>query len=242
MLSSKADALRNAEQLAGQGNIPAAIAAYRGLIDANPLDIDSIQALGDLYVRAGRIQEALHELARLADRCLALGPAINAAPVLKKMLDLDPSNTATRMKLAAVYARAGRLDQAQHGFIEAGALFARKGNLVAATEAVKKALAINPDNSQARAALDALEGQTSPYVVQLPKAEPLMPPPAVPKPTPRNTTELAELGQLLSSASIDFSAADVTDEFIVRQLFAAELLAGCGDIDKAVAVLKRIID
>lgn len=263
MLPSKADALRNAEQLAGQGNITAAIAAYRGLLEADPLDFDSMQALGDLYVRAGRIQEALQELARLADRCLALGPPINAAPALKKMLDLDPSNTATRMKLATVYARAGRLEQAQQGFVEAGAMFARKGNFVAAAEAVKKALAINPDNPQARAALAALEGQTSPYVVQLPKGEPPAPrsepsmsrsessasrsePPA-PKPAAaksqmRNTTELAELGQMLSSASVDFSADDVTDEFIVRQLFAAELLAGCGDIDKAVAVLKRIID
>lgn len=251
MLPNKADALRNAEQFVGQGNLNAAIAVYRSLIESDPLDLNSIQALGDLYVRAGRTQEALHELTRLADRLIALGPAINAAPLLKKMVELDPSNTASRMKLAAVYARSGKLDLAHQVFIEAGAVFARKGNLVAAMEAVKKALAINPDSPQARAALASLEGQTSPYVVRLPNAGHPMPPAAPPasaapnrpaETKPRGTTELAEIGQMLSSAAVDFSAADVTDEFIVRQLFAAELLAGCGDTDKAVAVLKRIID
>ena len=162
MLPNKADSLRHAEQLAGQGNINAAIAVYRDLIEADPLDLNSIQALGDLYVRAGRIQEALDELARLADRLIARGPAINAAPLLRRMLDLDPSIATLRMKLAAVYARAGQLEQAHQVFIEAGATFARKGNLVAAQEAVKKALAINPNSPQARAALAALEGQTAP--------------------------------------------------------------------------------
>ena len=36
MLPNKADSLRHAEQLAGQGNINAAIAVYRGLIEADP--------------------------------------------------------------------------------------------------------------------------------------------------------------------------------------------------------------
>jgi TonB family protein len=239
MFPNKADALCHAEQLAGQGNINAAIAVYRGLIEADPFDLNSIQALGDLYVRAGRIQEALDELAKFADRFIAHGPAINAAPLLKRMLDLDPSNALLRMKLAAVYARAGQLDHAHQGFIEAGAAFARKGNLVAATEAVKKALAINPDSPPARAAIAALEGQAAPQAALRPQAARSVNPPAEPK--MRNTTELAELGQMLSAASADFSAAEVTDEFIVRQLFAAELLVGCGDIDKAVTLLKRLI-
>jgi protein TonB len=251
MLSNKADALRHAEQLAGQGHLNAAIAVYRDLIEADLLDLNSIHALADLYVRAGRIQEALDELAKFADRLITRGPAINAAPLLHRMLDLDPSNAMLRMKLAAVYARAGNLEQAHQVFIEAGAVFARKGHLVAAMEAVKKALAINPASSQARAALASLEGQPAPPAAARSQAAPrpqaaapaqteqVVNPPAAPK--MRNTTELAELGEMLSAASADFSAADVTDEFIVRQLFAAELLVGCGDIDQAVTLLKRII-
>jgi periplasmic protein TonB len=251
MSPNNADALRHAEQLAGQGNLNAAIAVYRGLIEADPLNLNNIQSLTDLYVRAGRIQEALDELTRHADRLIARGAAVSAVPLLQRMLDLDPSNAALRMKLATVYARVGKLDLAHQVFIEAGATFARKGNLVAATEAVKKALAINPDSPQARSALAALEGQTAPQRAARPQASPrpeadprpqaerLASPPAATK--MRNTTELAELGEMLLASSADFSASDVTDEFIVRQLFAAELLAGCGEIDKAVALLKRII-
>ncbi|HKP12047.1 MAG TPA: tetratricopeptide repeat protein, partial [Blastocatellia bacterium] len=234
MSSNKADALRRAEQLAGQGDFKAAIAVYRGLIEADPLDLNSIHSLTDLYVRAGYVQEALDELTRLADRAMALGPAIHAAPLLVRMLDLDPSNAPLRMKLAAVYARAGRPEQAHQTYIEAGAAFARRGNFVAATEAVKSALAIKPDSQQARAALASLNQQVAPQAA----AQPLKPSP----PKMRGTSELAELGKQLSAAPGNFSAADVTDEFIVRQLFAAELLAGCGDTDKAVALLKRLLD
>src|ERR1700742_1180986 len=241
MLSNQADAIRQAEQLAEKGNLSAAIAIYRSLIEADPLDLNSVQAIGDLYVRSGRIQEALHELGRLADRCISLGPAINATPPLKRMLDLDPSNAAVRLKLATVYSRAGKSEQALQTYIEAGSTFARKGNLVAAMEAIRKALAINPDSPQAQAAYKALGGQpapTPPPVIEHPK-----PPPATPKTTSRmrDTTELAELGQMLSAASAEFAPTDITDEFIVKQLFDSELLAGCGDTDKAIASLKRII-
>ena len=235
--TNKADARCRAERLVAAGNCDAAIAIYRGLIEADPLDLDSIRALGDLYVSADRTHEGLHELARLADRRIVLGPAIHAAPLLKKMLDLDPANAAAQMKLAAVYARSGKLEQAQQAFLEAASIFERKGNLVRAMAAVRSALALNPNSTQARAALKALEAQTPPYVVQVPKADAA--PSAAPR--PRDSAELAELGQRLSEAAADFSANDLTSEFIVRQLFAADLLAGCADIEKAVMILKRII-
>ena len=161
MSPNKADALRRAEQLAGQGDFKAAIAVYRGLIEADPLDLNSIHSLTDLYVRAGYVQEALDELTRLADRLMAMGAATHAAPLLVRMLDLDPSNAPLRMKLAAVYARAGRHEPAHQAYIEAGAAFARKGNFVAATEAVRSALKIKPDSAQARAALDSLSRQAA---------------------------------------------------------------------------------
>src|SRR5215471_3517710 len=157
MLPNRAEPLRNADQLAGQGNINAAIAVYRGLVETDPLDLNSIHALGDLYVRAGRIQDALNEMAKLADRFLASGPPINAAPLLKKMLDLDPSNALVRMKLGVVYARAGKADEAHQAFVEAGAVLARKGNIAAAIDANRRALAVNPDSQQARAAIALLE-------------------------------------------------------------------------------------
>ena len=234
MSSTKADALRRAEQLAQRGDFKAAISAYRSLIEADPFDLNSIHSLTDLYVRAGYVQEALDELARVADRVITLGPAIHAAPLLLRMLDLDPSNAPLRMKLARLYARGGRTEQAHQAMIEAGVAFTRKGNLVAAKEAIQGALTLKPDSTQARAALASLNQQA------VPQASPS--PTAAPASKLRDTSELAELGKKLSASAADFSAADVTDEFVVRQLFAAELLAGCGSADKAVALLKRLLE
>ena len=234
MLPNRAEALRNADQLAGQGNINAAIAVYRGLVETDPLDLNSIHALGDLYVRAGRIQDALNEMAKLADRFLASGPPINAAPLLKKMLDLDPSNALVRMKLGVVYARAGKAEEAHQAFIEAGAVLARKGNIAAAIDANRRALAVNPESQQARAAIAVLERHAAPRPAERPDAQ------SAPAKL-RGTAELAELGEMLSAASAEVPDSEVTDEFVVGQLVAAELLVGCGDIDKAVSVLKRIL-
>jgi protein TonB len=234
MSSTKADALRRAEQLAVRGDFKAAISAYRALIEADPFDLNSIHSLTDLYVRAGYVQEALDELARVADRVMTIGPAIHAAPLLLRMLDLDPSNAPLRMKLARVYARAGRTEQAHQTMIEAGVAFTRKGNLVAAKEAIQSALTLKPDSTQARHALASLNQQAAPPSSPSPTAAPAS--------KMRDTSELAELGKQLSASAADFSAADVTDEFVVRQLFAAELLAGCGSADKAVALLKRLLE
>src|SRR2546426_7433765 len=41
-----------------QGKIPAAIDEYRKVVSADPGDLTTVNTLGDLYVRAGRIQDA----------------------------------------------------------------------------------------------------------------------------------------------------------------------------------------
>src|SRR5262249_26254956 len=99
MLPNRAEALRNADQLAGQGNINARIARLRRSVRAHPARPNSLHALRRLHRRAGRIQDALNEMAKPPGRLLASRPPIHAAPLLKKMLGLDPSNPLVRMKL-----------------------------------------------------------------------------------------------------------------------------------------------
>ena len=59
MSLNKSKALRTAEKYVLQGKIPAAIDEYRKVVSADPGDLTTVNTLGDLYVRAGRIQDAI---------------------------------------------------------------------------------------------------------------------------------------------------------------------------------------
>ena len=67
MSLNKSKALRTAEKYALQGKIPAAIDEYRKVVSADPGDLTTVNTLGDLYVRAGRIQDAISNFSRIAD-------------------------------------------------------------------------------------------------------------------------------------------------------------------------------
>ena len=67
MSLNKSKALRTAEKYALQGKIPAAIDEYRKVVSADPGDLTTVNTLGDLYVRAGRIQDAISNFSRIAN-------------------------------------------------------------------------------------------------------------------------------------------------------------------------------
>ena len=67
MSLNKSKVLRSAEKYVLQGKLPAAIDEYRKVVDADPADLTTINTLGDLYVRAGRIQDAITNFSRIAD-------------------------------------------------------------------------------------------------------------------------------------------------------------------------------
>ena len=48
--------LRQAERLKGQGRLDLAIAEYVRLVEEQPRDWNSVNALGDLYLRAGDVE------------------------------------------------------------------------------------------------------------------------------------------------------------------------------------------
>src|SRR5712692_7758063 len=67
MSLNQSKALRTAEKYVLQGKIPAAIDEYRKVVNADPGDLTTINTLGDLYVRAGKIPDAIANFSRIAD-------------------------------------------------------------------------------------------------------------------------------------------------------------------------------
>src|SRR5437868_7244145 len=150
MSLNKSKVLRSAEKYVLQGKIPAAIDEYREVVDADPADLTTINTLGDLYVRAGRIQDAITNFSRIADSYREGGFTLKAIAMLKKISKLDPTNIETAMKLANLYSQQGLLVEARQQYLQVADAYARKGETRKALEAYQKIADLDPSNTSVR--------------------------------------------------------------------------------------------
>ncbi len=150
MSLNKSKVLRSAEKYVLQGKIPAAIDEYRKVVDADPSDLTTINTLGDLYVRAGRIQDAINNFSRIADSYREGGFTLKAIAMLKKISKLDPTNVETAMKLANLYSQQGLLVEARQQYLQVADAYARKGETRKALEAYQKIADLDPSNTSVR--------------------------------------------------------------------------------------------
>src|SRR5437764_780235 len=150
MSLNKSKVLRSAEKYVLQGKIPAAIDEYRKVVDADPSDLTTINTLGDLYVRAGRIQDAISNFSRIADSYREGGFTLKAIAMLKKISKLDPTNVETAMKLANLYSQQGLLVEARQQYLQVADAHARKGETRKALEAYQKIADLDPANTSVR--------------------------------------------------------------------------------------------
>jgi tetratricopeptide (TPR) repeat protein len=150
MSLNKSKVLRSAEKYVLQGKLPAAIDEYRKVVDADPSDLTTINTLGDLYVRAGRIQDAISNFSRIADSYREGGFTLKAIAMLKKISKLDPTNVETAMKLANLYSQQGLLVEARQQYLQVADAYARKGETRKALEAYQKIADLDPSNTSVR--------------------------------------------------------------------------------------------
>jgi tetratricopeptide (TPR) repeat protein len=105
----RAATLRQAETLLRQGKLDQAIAEYVRLVDDQPRDWNTANALGDLLVRAGHLDRAIEQFSRIAASLVEQGFLPRASAVYKKILKLKPD--------------------ADHALVQAGELAAQQGLL-----------------------------------------------------------------------------------------------------------------
>ena len=156
MSFDKTKALTAAKRYMLQNNSQAAIEIFRQVVEAEPLDLSSINTLGDLYVRTGQIPEAVGQFSKLADAYLSEGVARKAIAVLKKIMSIDPANTGTWIKLADLYATAGLPGEARQHYLQIADAYNRSGRMNEAIEVFGKVVALDPSNASARIKLGEL--------------------------------------------------------------------------------------
>lgn len=120
--------LKQAEKLLRQGKLDGAIAEYVRLVQEQPRDWNSINALGDLYVRAGNRDRAAEQFVRVADHMSAEGFLSKASALYKKALRVRADHEHTLLRLAEIAAGQGLLVDARQYLKQLGRLRRERGD------------------------------------------------------------------------------------------------------------------
>ncbi len=137
------------DHYASDGFTVKAIAMYKKLTKVNPNAVDAVQRLAEFYTQQGLYNDARQQYVAVADHWLKNNDQAAAANVFNKMLELDPDNAAVQTKLADLYIKLGKKEDAKNIFFRAAESLHMRGALDAADEALSKILNLDPTNAMA---------------------------------------------------------------------------------------------
>ncbi len=137
------------DQYAQNGFAVKAIAIYKKLTKIGPYNSEHTTKLAELYGQQGLYNDARVHYMQVADHLLKSGDNQQAARVFQKILELDPENAHTQAKLADLYTKLGKKDEARNIFYSAAETLYARGSYAAAEEAVEKVLTLDPANASA---------------------------------------------------------------------------------------------
>ena len=133
---------------ATQGFTVKAIAMYKKISKLKP-SLESVLKLAELYTQQGLFNDARAQYLQVAEEFLKSGELENAVRIFQKILEMDPENTAMRVRLAEVYVRLGKKNDAWQIFSAAAETLRSKGNLPGAEEVLQRMLTLDPGNGYA---------------------------------------------------------------------------------------------
>jgi tetratricopeptide (TPR) repeat protein len=142
--------LKTAEKALRQGRIDAAITEYLRIVEAQPRDWNSANALGDLYVRATQIDKGVAQYTRIADHLAGEGFYPKAAALYKKILKVKPSDEYASLQSGEIAAKQGLLADAKNAFKAVAEGRRSRGDKKGAAEISIRIGMLDPEDLEAR--------------------------------------------------------------------------------------------
>ncbi len=216
-----------------------AIATLKKIIAVDPASTETATKLADLYAQAGLPSEARQHYLQIAEALTRKGQTLDALSVYSKIVELDPSNTSTRIKLGELYLREGMNEQAYEAFVTAAEHLAGKGENRRALNAYNEALAIRPDRVEVLAVARKLM-----TLLGVPDPDRSLRSPA------SRSAASGDLGNEDSSpAGSDLrrpstpldQAQQSSDSFVVQEISKAERLVAYGQVNQAISMLRNVV-
>lgn len=143
------------DSYAAEGFVPKAIAMYKKLTKLSPNSFDAVQKLGELYTQQGLYNDARAQFLQAADGLMKGGQSDDAIKIMKRILEVDPENAGVQAKLADMYLKQGKRDDAKTILLGAAESMYQRNAVDAAAEILNRLLTIDKDNPRAR----MLQGQ-----------------------------------------------------------------------------------
>src|SRR5262245_53410400 len=95
-----------------QGFFLKAVAVYKQILKLDPRLVDVILKLAELYRQLGLMSDAMQHFESVAAHFHREGKTKEALATVRQLVDLDPQNVATRIKLAELYSKEGMTEEA----------------------------------------------------------------------------------------------------------------------------------
>jgi len=123
-----------------------AIAVYKKISKLQP-SLEGTLKLAELFTQQGLFNDARAQYLQVAEEFLRSGELEKAIRIFQKTLEMDPENVAMKLRLAEVYLRLGKKNEASKIYGEASQTLRDNGQLDAADEVLQKMQDIDPSNS-----------------------------------------------------------------------------------------------
>ena len=143
-------ALKAAEKALKLGKVDAAIVEYVKVVEAQPRDWNSANALGDLYVRAKQVEKGVQQYTRIADHLADEGFYPKAAALYKKILKIKPDDEYSMLQSGDLAAKQGTLADAKQFFLQVAERRKARGDRKGAAEVAIRLGTLDPDDLEAR--------------------------------------------------------------------------------------------
>jgi len=141
--------IRKAEKLLKQGRLEAAIAEYAQAVDDQPRDWNTVNLLGDLYVRTGQIESAVQQYTRVAEHFAREGFFQKAAALYKKIVKIKPNDERVLLELACLSEHQGLLADAKACLSTVAERRRRRGDRRGSAEIILRLAKLDPADANA---------------------------------------------------------------------------------------------
>jgi tetratricopeptide (TPR) repeat protein len=143
------------------GNGEQALELYRRASQVTPEDPLPFEKMAQIFKQTGRTDEAVKLSMQAAERHLKLRDADKAINNWTRVIRMMPENIDAHSKLAAVYEKLGRSNQAITEYIAVASLQQNSGMKDEAMRSGEHALSLNPKNTEAQKAVAMLHASQS---------------------------------------------------------------------------------
>jgi tetratricopeptide (TPR) repeat protein len=153
--------IASAEKLVAKGKIEPAIKEYERLLDDNPNDVNTLNRIGDLWVRITRNDEAAKVFSKIAEHYSKDGFFLKAIAIYKKINKLDPSKLDIYARLADLYAKQGLAMEAKSQYQVLADYYLKHGDPANALAIYRKISELDPNSINVHVKLADLYSQNN---------------------------------------------------------------------------------